>query len=72
MATGEWVTRIYASWDTTMSLLNERPRSGSGCKTPMRETATTCVTYSIDSDVARWLRDHNIRLEVIRESEISK
>ena len=70
MGTGEWVTRIYASWEQTMSLLSERPRTGGGCKTPMRETATTCVTYSIDSDVARWLRSHGIKLEVIRESEV--
>lgn len=64
MATGEWVTRIYASFETWRDLLNSRPADlKGGCKTPMRETATTCVTYSIN-DVARWLRSQGIRLEV--------
>lgn len=66
----EFCTRIYASWEQTISLLENRTRSGGGCKTPMRETVNTCVTYGIDGDVAMWLRSQGVRLQTIRESEI--
>lgn len=69
MASGEWVTRLYCPWEQWQKLMSTCPCHG-GCKTPMRETTGTCVTYGIDGDVAGYLRANGVRLEVIREGEI--
>lgn len=71
MTTGEWCTRIYLSFEQWRNLMENKPRNiGGGCKTPLRESANTCVTYGIDPAVANWLKSQGIKLQVIRESEI--